>query len=142
MFFLFGFLFSTHFVVIDLPNYKWIAYDGDKEIMSGVASGGRKWCPDIHRRCKSPVGLFQVVSKKGRFYRSPLYPVGCDNSTENKCAPMPWAVKFKHSGEAIHGHRGRLTQHISHGCIHVSYKDAKLINEFLSVGDFVEVKNY
>lgn len=153
MLFVFSFCFSvitfaeerietTHSVVIDLKNYKWTAIENNKEVMSGSASGGRRWCKDIKRRCKSPIGLFKVLSKKNRFYRSPLYPVGCDNSTSNKCAPMPWAVKFKYSGEAIHGYRGRIAVHTSHGCIHVSYKDAKWINGFLNIGDVVEIKGY
>ena len=133
---------STKYIVVDLSSYSWIAYKDNKEVKRGEASGGRKWCPDIKRRCKTPTGLFPVISKKNRAYRSPLYPVGCDNKTNNKCAPMPWAVKFRHSGEAIHGHRSKITAHTSHGCIHVSYEDAKWINEFLDVGDIIDIRDY
>ncbi len=131
-------LFLIHTIIVDLKNFQWFAYDEDGvEIRSGLASGGRKYCPDIKRGCKTPSGIFHVISKRGKYYRSPLYPLGCgfgaapDGTPRKKCAPMPYYTKFSHQGPGFHGSNDDWARpkHISHSCVHLRTEDAKWINE-------------
>lgn len=116
-------------IIIDLAHFKWIAYDyNGKEINFGQASGGRKWCPDIKKGCKTPYGIFYIINKRGKNYRSPIYPL--DKKIKS---PMPYACRFKWSGESIHGSPGdnwKNPIHRSHGCVHVKNEDARWINLF------------
>jgi lipoprotein-anchoring transpeptidase ErfK/SrfK len=123
-------------IVIDLKNFRWVAFDGNdpanaEVVRTGAASGGRRWCPDIKRKCKTPLGMWKVLSKRGPHYRSPLYPIGCGVGKAVKCAPMPHYVKFRHSGEGIHGSNAdwKNPKHESHGCVRVRTEDAQWINE-------------
>lgn len=132
-------LLTLHFspiVVVDLHNFKWTALDYQGEVIrTGPASGGRRYCPDIERKCKTPAGLFFPLTKRGRYYRSPLYPLGCGKPGEKPCAPMPFYVKLIHSGEGFHGSPGdnwSAPIHRSHGCCHLTTEDAEWINKFVS----------
>lgn len=139
-------LAKERYVEVDLKNFKWSAYEGDRLIKSGVATGGRKFCPDIKRKCKTPQGEFRVLVKKNKFYRSPSYPLGCNNNSKiikERCAEMPYAIKFRYQGEALHGHykeNWEKPSHISHGCIHVD--EPKWLNEFVEIGDKIIVLPY
>lgn len=127
--------FADKLIIVDLRNFKWMAYEDDTLVKDGIAAGGRRWCPDTKRPCKTPHGEFLVLKKYGKYYRSPLYPLNCGGESKIKCAPMPYSVKFKHSGESIHGSSDHWEnpKHISHGCVHVSKENAKWINEFTEV---------
>ena len=133
-------------IIFDLANFKWISYYNNISVNSGIASGGKKYCPDIKRRCKTPIGIFKVISKKGKWYKSPLYPIGCSNIKGSKklCASMSYAIKFKHSGESIHGGvKGKLTAHTSHGCIHVNNEDAYWLNQvFVDIDTMIQILKY
>lgn len=118
----------------------WQAYLGQVQVRSGKAVGGRRYCPDIKRGCRTPVGEFSVLKKAGRFYRSQLYPVGCPK--EISCAPMPFYVKFHYQGAGFHGSDKKLIEHASHGCVRVSLEDAIWINQFAEIGTRVKVFNY
>jgi lipoprotein-anchoring transpeptidase ErfK/SrfK len=126
-------------IKVDLTNFHWEAFINNQLVREGKASGGRKFCPDIDRPCKTPSGTFKVISKKGRWYRSSLYPVGCKGID---CAPMPFAIKLLHSGMSIHGAKEKIEQHISHSCIHLSIEDSKWINQFVSIGTPVIILPY
>ncbi|MDP3987261.1 MAG: L,D-transpeptidase [Nanoarchaeota archaeon] len=139
---------SKKHILVDLKNFKFFAYDEEGELIrEGLASGGRRFCPDIKRKCKTPSGSFRVLAKKGKFYKSPLYPLNCGNPKEGKvpCAPMPYSIKFLASGESIHGSPNdnwNNPKQISHGCIHATNEDAKWINEWVNIGDKVKILKY
>lgn len=117
-------------IVIDLKHFKWTAYDYDgKEIKTGLASGGKRYCPDINRGCKTLHGIFYPLVKYTKYHRSSLYPLDKKNK-----AKMPWAVKI--NSQSIHGSsenewKGNFFHH-SHGCIHVENKMAQWINLFVT----------
>lgn len=138
---------AEKYVEVDLKNFKFKAYENGKVVREGLASGGRRWCPDIKRGCKTPQGQFVVLSKKGRFYRSPVYPLGCNNKSKNikeKCAAMAFAVKFHYSGAAFHSSNDNWNKlhHQSHSCIHLQMHNAKWLNEWINIGDKVIILKY
>jgi hypothetical protein len=51
-------------IKVDLTNFHWEAFINNQLVREGKASGGRKFCPDIGRPCKTPSGTFKVISKK------------------------------------------------------------------------------
>lgn len=115
----------------------WAVYDGDgQRVRVGPASGGRSYCPDVGRGCRTPQGVFRVYSKAGPDYRSTKFPIPYGG------APMPWAMFF-HGGYAIHGSYDVPGYNASHGCIRVVPSDAQwLNNNFLSRGSTVIVQPY
>lgn len=107
-----------------------------KVVRTGHGSGGRGYCPDIHRSCRTPTGSFHVVGKRGADCKSSRYPVGHGG------APMPYCMYFTHL-YAVHGSYEVPNYNASHGCIRVQPSDAHwLYNNFMSVGTKVVVKPY
>lgn len=101
----------------------WGAYDVQGNLMSwGPASGGKTWCPDVGRSCKTPAGVYAVLYKGGVRCKSRTYPVGKGG------APMPYCVFFR-SGYAFHGSAEVPGSNASHGCVRVFPEDARWINE-------------
>ncbi len=146
---LFAYLFTANIILIDLKNFSWSAQLTDQSglvvtVAQGKASGGRRFCPDIERSCKTPSGIFSVIVRRGKHYRSPLYPLGCRGNQVPRCAPMPFYVKFRHSGEGIHGSNDdwRRPKHQSHGCVHVSRADAEWIHDFVDRGTKIVILPY
>lgn len=122
--------------VFDPKALRWYAYYNGELINSGRASGGRHYCPDIHRPCRTPVGVFQVGHKGGVDCKSSKYPIGRGN------APMPWCMFFR-GNYAIHGSWEVPHYNASHGCIRVPPPDARWLNrEFMSPGTRVIVEGY
>lgn len=70
LFFIFLFCSSSAFAntfVFNPKTLTWKAIDSNGKIVRiGKGSGGRKYCPDIHRGCKTPIGVFTVWSKGGQ----------------------------------------------------------------------------
>lgn len=105
-------------------------------IRTGRASGGRGYCPDIHRGCKTPSGVFHVISKGGPGCRSSRYPVGRGG------APMQYCMFFS-KYYAIHGSNDVPNYNASHGCVRVRPSDAKWLSQhFVSVGTKVVIHPY
>ncbi len=126
---------SGKLFIFDPGALRWFAYYNGSLVNSGPASGGRHYCPDIRRGCKTPVGSFRITSKGGPDCRSSKYPVGRGN------APMPWCMFF-HRGYAIHGGPVR-PYNASHGCIRVLPPHARWLSQnFLSPGTKVIVRPY
>ncbi len=126
-------------VVFDPGLLAFAAYDsGGNLVRWGPAAGGKNYCGDIRRRCRTPVGTFKVYKEYGASYRSGKYPIGCRGKS---CARMPYAMFFR-SGYAIHA--GYLPgKNASHGCIRVFYDDAQWLNrEFVTRGTTVIVRPY
>ncbi|WP_419421047.1 L,D-transpeptidase [Legionella sp. D16C41] len=120
------------------PNkLTWTAIDQNGHVVrSGKASGGRKYCPDIRRGCKTPSGTYTVISKQGPGCRSTRYPVGRGGS------PMPYCMFFS-KYYAIHGSYEVPNYNASHGCIRVVPSDAKwLSGNFINVGTKVVIRPY
>lgn len=107
-----------------------------KVVRTGRGSGGRGYCPDIHRACKTPSGVYRIISKGGAGCRSSRYPVGHGG------APMPYCMFFS-KYYAIHGSSDVPHRNASHGCIRVKPSEARwLSNNFVRVGTKVVVQPY
>lgn len=140
--FAFGFLlipnssFANTFVFN--PNtLSWKAInENGKVVRTGRASGGRKYCPDIGRSCKTPSGTYRIWSKGGPGCRSSKYPLGRGG------APMPYCMFFN-KNYAIHGSYDVPKYNASHGCVRVLPKDANwLSRNFMRIGTTVVIKPY
>lgn len=123
--------------IFDPKALRWYAYDASgKLVRSGRASGGKKYCPDIRRRCTTPVGKFVVYRKGGPGCKSSKYPI------HKPGAPMPYCMFFR-GGFAIHGSNDVPNYNASHGCIRVTKADAYwLSHSFIQNGTVVIVKPY
>lgn len=120
------------------PNkLMWGAYTpSGRLINSGIASGGRDYCHDVRRRCKTPVGNFRVGRKGGPGCVSSKFPLGRGG------APMPYCMFFYH-GYAIHGSYDVPAYNASHGCIRVLPSAARWLSQnFMSSGTKVKVIGY
>ncbi|MCX7114599.1 MAG: L,D-transpeptidase [Gammaproteobacteria bacterium] len=105
-------------------------------VKQGRASGGRSYCPDIRRSCRTPSGVYHVMSKGGSSCRSSRYPVGHGG------APMPYCMFFS-KYYAVHGSYDVPNYNASHGCIRVRPSEAYWLNRnFIRVGTKVVVKPY
>ena len=119
--------------------HAWAIYDENGErIKTGRASGGRSFCRDIRRQCRTIVGTFSVISKGGATCKSKKYPI-----RTNGGAPMPYCMRFTESGYAIHGSSSVPNYNASHGCIRVPPSDAKWLSQnFVQHGTTVIVLPY
>lgn len=124
-------------VVFSPASLTWKAIDSNGDVVkSGRASGGKRYCPDVGRSCKTPSGTFTVRSKGGPGCRSSRYPLGGGG------APMPYCM-FYSRYYAIHGSYDVPNRNASHGCIRVTPKDARWLSQnFVKIGTKVVVKPY
>jgi lipoprotein-anchoring transpeptidase ErfK/SrfK len=110
--------------------------ENGKVVRTGRGSGGRKYCPDIHRGCKTPSGSFRVISKGGPGCRSSRFPVGRGG------APMPYCMFFSRY-YAVHGSYELPHYNASHGCVRVSPNEAHwLSHNFMRIGTKVIIRPY
>lgn len=123
--------------VFDPRNLVWGAYStSGKLINSGRASGGKGYCSDVKRSCRTPRGTFSVHSKGSSSCRSSKYPLGRGG------APMPYCMFF-HRGYGIHGSPNVPNHNASHGCIRVKPDAARWLSKnFIRHGTTVIVKPY
>lgn len=123
--------------VYNPKTLQWSAIDGKNHVVrTGRGSGGRGYCPDIHRSCRTPTGTYHVVSKGGPGCRSSRYPVGRGG------APMPYCMFFSRY-YAVHGSPDVPNYNASHGCVRVRPADARWLNQnFMHVGTKVVIKPY
>lgn len=128
-----------HRVFVFDPRYhEWAAYNEyGKRVNYGKASGGKSYCPDLGRSCRTVVGTFNIFSMKGADCRSSRFP------RPNGGAYMPYCMFFHPKGYAIHGAPDVPDEHVSHGCIRVSIDDAEwLRHDFAGIGTKVVVLPY
>ncbi|MBS0288197.1 MAG: L,D-transpeptidase [Proteobacteria bacterium] len=120
---------SGNIINVDLGQLTWGAYDdGGNLVRSGHVSGGKKYCPDIGRSCRTVTGTFTIYTKKGEDCKSKIFPVGKGG------APMPYCMFFR-GGYALHGSNAVPDYNASHGCVRMSPSDAEWLNlEFVRVG--------
>jgi lipoprotein-anchoring transpeptidase ErfK/SrfK len=116
-------------VKINLSSHTWAAYSPNGDLIrSGRVSGGKNYCPDLHRGCRTPIGTYTVYSKQGAGCTSTKFPVGKGG------AKMPYCMFFK-GGYAMHGSNAVPNYNASHGCVRMPVDDARWLNqEFVNVG--------
>lgn len=123
--------------VFDPNQHRWYAYDNGQLVRSGIASGGKGYCADSGRRCKTPSGTFSVIDKGGPGCKSTRYPL------PNGGAPMPYCMFFT-KYYAVHGsNQVSGTANLSHGCVRVQNEAARWLSQnFMTIGTKVIVKPY
>lgn len=123
--------------IVDPNHLMWGAYDHNGHLVNqGRASGGKNYCPDVGRACKTPSGTFHVKRKGNANCKSSKFPVGRGG------APMPYCMFFYH-GFAIHGSPDVPNYNASHGCVRVLPSDARWLSQhFMEHGTTVIVKPY
>jgi len=122
--------------IFDPNQPAWALYDRYGYLVrTGPASGGKDYCPDVGRRCRTIVGTFTAYRESGPECVSSKYPIGKGG------APMPNCMFF-HKGYAIHGSYDVPNHNASHGCIRVKPDDAKWIDTHVNPGATVIVLPY
>jgi hypothetical protein len=127
----------TNTFVFNPRTLKWRAINHKGTIVrSGHGSGGRHYCKDIKRACRTPSGTYHIISKRGADCRSKRYPIGRGG------APMPHCMFFtKH--HSIHGAFDVPNYNASHGSVRIKANDARwLHHHFMDVGTKVIIKSY
>lgn len=124
--------------VFDPKATAWAAYDAEgNRIKTGSASGGKDFCEDTGRGCRTVTGSYKVYSKKGPDCTSSIYPI-----QTNGGAKMPYCMHF-YGGYSIHAAYDVPNYNASHGCVRVLPSAAKWLSEnFIDVGTTVVVKPY
>lgn len=118
-------------------TYEWKAINANGSVVrTGHGSGGKSYCADIKRSCRTPTGVYHIRSKGDATCRSSRYPVGRGG------APMPYCMFFS-DYYAIHGSNDVPRRNASHGCVRVTPGDAKwLSHDFIKIGTKVVIKPY
>jgi len=124
--------------VFDPNHLMWAVYNKHgMKVGAGKASGGKDYCPDIDKPCRTVEGAFSVFRKEDEDCTSKTFPID-----EGGGAPMPHCMFF-HEGYAIHGSDNVPKKNISHGCIRVTKKAAEWINSnYINIGSTVVVLPY
>lgn len=117
-------------LVIDQRELAWGAYDSSGRLLRwGPMSGGKRYCPDVGRACRTLPGRFRVYRMEGADCVSKKFPIGKGG------AKMPYCM-FYHGGYAIHGSYEVPGYHASHGCVRIFVEDAAwLYHDFIEVGE-------
>ena len=120
---------GTNIIKVDQSELAWGAYDASGRLLKwGPISGGKNYCADVKRGCRTINGDFQIYRRQGAGCRSSKYP------RPNGGAKMPYCMHF-YRGYALHGSSTVPGQHASHGCIRLFIEDAKWLNQnFIAVG--------
>lgn len=119
-------------IKIDLSNLAWGAYDASGHLVNwGPISGGKNYCADVKRGCKTITGTYKVQRKQGPGCKSGKFPLPRGG------APMPYCMHF-HGGYAMHGSATVPGYHASHGCVRLFTEDARWLNQmFVRVGSTI-----
>lgn len=122
--------------IFDPRRLRWAAYNSNGTLIkTGAGSGGKGYCSDLKRSCRTPSGTYSVYAKRGASCKSSKFPVGKGG------APMPYCTFFR-GGYAIHGSYNVPNYNASHGCIRVHPSAAKWLQKFLHYGATVIVRSY
>lgn len=124
--------------IFDPKAAAWAAYDANgNRVMTGSASGGKNFCEDVGKSCRTVTGTFKVYNKRGLDCKSGEYPVETVGG-----AKMPYCMYF-YRGYTIHAAYEVPEANTSHGCVRVLPSAAKWLNEqFITVGTQVTVLSY
>jgi len=124
--------------VFDPKRLMWYAVENGRVIHSGKASGGKGYCRDVRRSCRTPVGNFRVYRMGSANCVSSKFPL----NRRLPRARMPYCMFFR-GGYAIHGSYDVPNHNASHGCIRVKPKAAAWLHRnFIRKGTAVEVRSY
>lgn len=128
---------KKHFI-FDPKVSAWAAYDAEgQRVMTGSASGGKDFCEDVGKPCRTVTGTFKVYNKRGEDCKSGEYPVETTGG-----AKMPYCMYF-YRGFTIHAAYDVPAANSSHGCVRVLPSAAKWLNEeFIDIGTKVTVLSY
>lgn len=119
---------GNRYIVISLSKHAFGAYNENGQLQYwGPISGGKNYCPDVRRGCRTPTGYFAIYNKGGAGCASSKYPIGRGG------APMPYCMFF-HGGYALHGSYDVPGYHASHGCVRMYKDDAKWLNKVFTNG--------
>ncbi len=124
--------------IFDPKASSWAAYDAEgNRVMTGSASGGKDFCEDVGKACRTVTGTFRVYNKRGINCKSGEYPVETTGG-----AKMPYCMYF-YRGFTIHAAYEVPPANSSHGCVRVLPSAAKWLNEeFITLGTQVTVLSY
>ncbi|OYV54100.1 MAG: L,D-transpeptidase [Legionella sp. 21-45-4] len=124
--------------VFDPKASAWAAYnESGVRVMTGSASGGKNFCEDVGKPCRTVTGSFRVYNKRGIDCKSGEYPVETFGG-----AHMPYCMYFNR-GFTIHAAYEVPPYNSSHGCVRVLPSAAKWLNEqFITIGTKVIVLSY
>ncbi len=127
----------TSRIIFDQSDLAWGAYDSNGDLVRwGPAAGGKDYCADVGRGCRTVTGTFTVYSKRGEGCVSSKFPIGKGG------APMPHCMFF-HGGYALHGSPTVPGYNASHGCVRLFNEDARWLNqEFVDVGSTKVIVRY
>jgi hypothetical protein len=131
-------------VIFDPALLAWSAYDQDGRLLHWApALGGKDYCPDVHRACRTVVGNFKVITWGDAHSVSNGYPI----ERYKPRAKIPWVVWFYLNPQrllyGIHGSNMMEGKHASHGCVRTFTDDAKWLNKnFVEIGTRVIVRPY
>lgn len=115
-------------IIVSLSKLAFGAYNADGTLAHwGPVSGGKGYCPDLRRKCTSPIGSFAIYNKEGAGCKSTKFPIGRGG------APMPYCMFF-HGGFALHGSYDVPGYNASHGCIRLFVNDAQWLNQEFTPG--------
>lgn len=125
-------------IVVDPHVHAWGAYSSNGELLrSGIATAGKRWCPDIDRPCRTAVGSFRIYSLGSFNCVSHKFPV-----EKGGGAPMPYCMFFN-GGQGLHGSYEVVDGNASHGCVRLHVDDAEWLRfNFANIGTKVIVKSY
>lgn len=108
-------------IIVDPRIHMWGAYDEDGHLVkSGMATAGSNYCRDLHRPCRTKIGVFRIYSLGESSCKSHKFPLPRGG------APMPYCMYFN-GGQALHGSNEVVRANVSHGCVRLHVKDAKWI---------------
>jgi hypothetical protein len=116
-------------IIVALSELAWGAYTpGGQLVKWGPVSGGKDYCPDIDRGCRTKTGVYTIYEKRGPECVSTKFPV------DEGGAPMPYCM-FYYGGYALHGSPQVPGYHASHGCIRLFTEDARWLNKIFTAGE-------
>lgn len=120
--------YGEKMIVISLQRLAFGAYDEQGHLIYwGPISGGRGWCSDLKRPCRTPIGQFAVYRKEAEECVSTKFPI------PEGGAPMPYCMYF-YRGFALHGSPEVPGYNASHGCVRMFTTDAWWLNQnFINV---------
>lgn len=116
-------------IVVDPGSLAFAAYMANgNQVYWGPISGGRVFCGDTGKQCRTMTGKYRIYHKDQEDCISKVFPVGKGG------APMPFCMYF-HAGAALHGAPSEVPgYHASHGCVRLFVEDAVWLNH-----NFVEL---
>lgn len=109
-------------IIVSLNRLAWAAYDEDGELVHwGPASGGRGWCKDVNKPCRTHTGHYNIYRKQGYSCISSKFPLPTGG------AAMPFCMHY-FKAFALHGSFEVPGYNASHGCIRLFINDARWLN--------------